>query len=181
MVAAFSRPVRDGLSLACRPHVELGWLAAALVLVVLGIVGSVAPLLPGIPLVLAGVYVYALGTGLSGGIGVGHLVVYTLIGGAAIALSWLANVVGVRAAGGSRRAMLGAALGLVAGLVLGGPFGVLVGPFIGAVLFELVGGRATRQALRSGVGAAAGLLIGRVTEFAVAVGLSASFLVSVVR
>lgn len=161
--------------------VELGWFVLAVVLLVLGIVGSVLPLLPGLPLVLAGVYVYALGTSLSGGIGVGHLVVYTIVGGAAIALGWLANMIGVRAAGGSRRAMVGAALGLVAGLFLGGPFGVLIGPFVGAVIFELVGGRATRQALRSGVGAAAGLLVGRVTEFAVAVGLSASFLVTVIR
>jgi uncharacterized protein YqgC (DUF456 family) len=161
--------------------VELGWFSLAVVLLVLGIIGSVLPLLPGLPLVLAGVYVYALGTSLGGGIGMGHLIVYTLVGGAAIALGWLANMIGVRAAGGSRRAMVGAALGLVAGLFLGGPFGVLIGPFVGAVIFELVGGRATRQALRSGVGAAAGLLVGRVTEFAVAVGLSASFLVSVLR
>jgi uncharacterized protein YqgC (DUF456 family) len=161
--------------------VELGWFVLAVVLLVLGIVGSVLPLLPGLPLVLAAVYVYALGTSLGGGIGMGHLIVYTVVGGAAIAVGWLANMIGVRAAGGSRRAMLGAALGLVAGLFLGGPFGVLIGPFVGAVIFELVGGRATRQALRSGVGAAAGLLVGRVTEFAVAVGLSASFLVSVIR
>jgi hypothetical protein len=159
---------------------ELGWFAAALLLVVLGIIGSVMPLLPGLPLVLAGVYLYAVGTGLSGGIGLGHLVVYTLIGGAAIGLSMLANVIGVRAAGGSRRAMLGAVLGLLAGLVVGGPFGVLVGPFLGAVLFELLGGRPTRQVLRAGVGAAVGVLVGRVTEFAVAVGLSASFVISVV-
>jgi len=161
--------------------VEFGWFAAALLLVVLGVIGSVLPLLPGLPLVLAGVWVYALGTGFSGGIGVGHVVVYTLIAGAAIGLSTLSNVIGVRAAGGSKRAMLGAAIGLVAGLVLAGPVGVLVGPFIGAVLFELVGGRAARKALRSGLGAAVGLLAGRVMEFAVAVGLGASFVLSAVR
>lgn len=158
---------------------ELGWFAVALVLVVIGIVGSVVPLLPGLPLVLGGVYLYALGTGLHGGVGLGHLVVYTLIGGGVVVLSTLANVMGVRAAGGSRRAMLGAALGLVAGLFLGGPFGLIVGPFIGAVLFELLGGQAARQALHSGVGAAVGLLVGRVAEFAAALGLSASFVVSV--
>jgi uncharacterized protein YqgC (DUF456 family) len=159
---------------------DLGWFAVALVLVVIGIVGSVVPLLPGLPLVLGGVYLYALGTGLNGGIGLGHLVVYTLIGGGTIVLSTLANVMGVRAAGGSRRAMLGAVLGLIAGLFLGGPIGLVVGPFVGAVLFELLGGQAARQALRSGLGAAVGLLVGRVAEFAVAIGLGASFVVSVV-
>jgi uncharacterized protein len=161
--------------------VEVGWFAAALLLIILGIIGSVMPFLPGLPLVLAGVYLYALGTGLDAGIGLGHLIAYTLIGGAAIGLSMLANMIGVRAAGGSRRAMLGAVLGLLAGLLVGGPFGVLVGPFLGAVVFELLGGRAARQAVRSGVGAAVGLLVGRVTEFAVAVGLSASFVISAAR
>jgi len=175
------RPAAAACLLSLVVSVELGWFAAALLLVVLGIVGSVVPLMPGLPLVLGGVYLYAFGTGLHGGIGPGHLVLYTLIGGGAIALSTLANMVGVRAASGSRLAMLGATLGLVAGLFLGGPVGLLVGPFVGAVVFELLGGRASRQALRSGVGAAVGLLVGRIAEFAVAIGLSASFVVSVVR
>ena len=72
-------------------------------------------------------------------------------GGAGIGLSTLANVIGVRAAGGSKRAMLGAAIGLIGGLLLGGP-----------------------------IGAALGLLVGRVAEFAVAVGLAASFVLCVV-
>jgi uncharacterized protein len=159
---------------------EFGWFAAAVVLMLLGILGAFVPFLPGVPLVLAGVYLYALGTGLSAGIGLGHLMLYTLVGGTAIALGMLANMVGARAAGGSRAGVLGAAVGLFVGLVVGGPVGLLVGPFVGAVLFELAAGGAARQALRSGLGAAVGLLVGRVFEFAVTVGLSASFVVSVV-
>jgi uncharacterized protein YqgC (DUF456 family) len=160
--------------------VEVGWFAAAVVLMVGGIIGSVAPLLPGIPLVVAGVYVYALGTGLNGGIGLGHLVVFTLIAGAAIAASLLANIVGARAAGGSRAAVIGAMIGLIAGFFVGGPLGLFLGPFVGAVALELLSGRAGRQALRSGVGVALGLLLGRVTEVALALGLTAWFVVSVV-
>ena len=50
-------------------NLSVGRFAAALLLVVLSIIGCVVPLLPGLPLVLAGVYAYVLGTGLSGGIG----------------------------------------------------------------------------------------------------------------
>jgi uncharacterized protein YqgC (DUF456 family) len=42
--------------------VEFGFFSAALVLVVIGVIGSVMPLLPGLPPVLAGAYLYALGT-----------------------------------------------------------------------------------------------------------------------
>jgi hypothetical protein len=91
----------------------LAWFAIALLLMLVGLAGAVLPLLPGLPLVLAGVYLYALATGLAAGVGLGHLVVYTLIGGAAILLSSLANLWGVRAAGGSRAGVLGAMLGLL--------------------------------------------------------------------
>src|SRR6478735_5252904 len=104
---------------------ELGWLAAALALILVGIVGCVLPVLPGLPLVLGGVFLYAFGTRLEGGVGVGHLVLIGLIGIVAIGLSLLANVLGVRAAGGSRAAMVGAVLGLIVGLFVGGPIGLL--------------------------------------------------------
>ena len=76
--------------------------------------------------------------------------------------------------------VLGAMLGLLVGLVLGGPIGLLIGPFVGAVAFELLAGQAAGRALRSGPGAAVGLLVGRLAELAVSVGLIASFVFSVV-
>jgi uncharacterized protein YqgC (DUF456 family) len=68
---------------------------------------------------------------------------------------------------------------VIAGVIIAGPLGLLVGPFIGAVAFELGTGRASRQAVRSGIGAALGLLVGRVTELAATIGLSAWFVVLV--
>jgi uncharacterized protein YqgC (DUF456 family) len=157
----------------------VAWFAVALLLMLAGLVGAVLPLLPGLPLVLAGVYLYALTTGLGAGVGLGHLVVYTLIGGVTIILSSLANLLGVRAAGGSRAGVLGAMVGLLVGLFLGGPIGLIIGPFVGAVAFELLAGQAGRRAVRSGLGAAAGLLVGRLAELSVSVGLIASFFFSV--
>src|ERR687886_469040 len=84
----------------------LAWFALALLVMLVGLLGAVLPLLPGLPLVLLGAYVYAIATGLGAGIGLGHLVLYTLIGGAAILL--LAG----------RLAELEVALGLVASFVL---------------------------------------------------------------
>ena len=69
---------------------------------------------------------------------------------------------------------------MLVGLVLGGPVGLLIGPFVGAVAFELLAGQTGRRALRSGLGAAVGLLVGRLAELAVCVELIASFCFSVV-
>ena len=161
-------------------QMTLAWFVVALALMLVGLLGAVLPLLPGLPLVMAGIYVFALATGLAAGIGFGHLALYTLVGGGAIVLSSLANVFGARAAGGSRAGMLGATLGLLLGLFVGGPVGVLIGPFVGAVALELLAGQARGRAVRSGLGAAAGLLVGRLAELAVAVGLIASFVYTVV-
>jgi uncharacterized protein YqgC (DUF456 family) len=158
----------------------VAWFALALLVMRVGLLGAVVPLLPGLPLVLAGAYLYALATGLGAGVGVGHLVLYTLIAAVVFVLTSLANLLGARAAGGSRAGVLGATLGLLLGLVFGGPIGLLVGPFVGAVVFELLAGQAARRAVRSGLGAAVGLLVGRLTELAVSVGLIASFTFSVV-
>jgi hypothetical protein len=46
---------------------------------------------------------------------------------------------------------------------------------VGAVAFELLAGQPGRRAVRSGLGAAAGLLVGRLAELSVSVGLIASF------
>ena len=87
---------------------------------------------------------------------------------------------GARVAGGSRAAVLGAALGLLAGLFLAGPVGLVVGPFVGTVVFELLAGQAGGRAFRSGLGAAVGPVVRRLAELAVAVGLIASFVFSVI-
>jgi uncharacterized protein YqgC (DUF456 family) len=134
--------------------VPLGWFAVALLLMLAGLVGTVVPFLPGLPLVLAGVYVYAFGTSLNAGIGLGHVILYPLVGGAAIVLSTLAHLLGARAAGGSCAGMFGAGIGLVLGLLLGGPIGMLLGrlleltiavgliaSFVGAVVGSDVLGR----------------------------------------
>jgi hypothetical protein len=92
--------------------VPLGWFAVALLLMLAGLLGTVVPFLPGLPLVLAGVYVYAFGTSLNAGIGLGHVILYPLVGGAAIVLSTLAHLLGARAAGGSCAGMFGTAIGL---------------------------------------------------------------------
>jgi uncharacterized protein YqgC (DUF456 family) len=150
--------------------VELATLALwllALALVVVGLAGVVLPALPGVPLLFAGLVVAAWAEG------------FAYVGGTAIALLALlallaygadlgASALGARRFGASRSAVVGATLGTLAGLFLGLP-GVLLGPFVGAVVGELLAHRDLGQAGRAGVGAWLGLLLG------VAAKLSLSF------
>lgn len=174
--------ISGGLHLARYPleRMIVVWFALAMLLMLAGVIASLLPLVPGLALVLVGVYVYALETGLAAGVGLGHLVLYTIVGGAAIVASSLAAPLATRAAGGSRAGVIGATLGLILGFLLAGPVGLVAGPCLGAVGGELLVGHSARQSIRSGFGTAVGILAGKVTEVAVSVGLVASFVMSVV-
>ena len=57
--------------------------------------------------------------------------------------------------------------GTFAGIFLFAPWGVFIGPFVGAVVGELLGGKETKYALKAGFGAFAGFLLGTVLKVAV--------------
>jgi uncharacterized protein YqgC (DUF456 family) len=139
----------------------------AVILVIVGIAGTILPALPGIPLVFAGLLLAAWGDGFRhvGGWTLGALVLLTL---ASFAIDLLATAMGAKRVGASRLALLGATVGAIAGIFFGF-IGIFVGPFVGAVLGELahrrrLAGADMGHAARVGVGTWTGLLLGTVLK-----------------
>jgi uncharacterized protein YqgC (DUF456 family) len=138
--------------------------ALAVLLIGAGLVGAVLPFLPGIPLIFAGLWLIAavdeyqhVGWGWLGG-----------IGGVAIlglALDFAAAALGARRVGASARAISGALIGTVVGLFLGIP-GLLLGPFVGAVVGELSSGRSVPQSAHAGIATWIGLIFGTIAKLA---------------
>lgn len=144
------------------------WYLIAGLLVLAGLAGVLLPALPGLPLVFAGMLLAAWADGFErvGGWTLAVLGVLTLLSFAADILS---GAVGARRFGAGPLAVAGAALGTIAGLFFGLP-GLLLGPFIGAVLGELRHTRHLRQATRVGLATWLGLLLG--TALKVALGFA---------
>jgi uncharacterized protein len=136
------------------------------ILMIAGLVGAVVPFLPGAPLIFAGALLYALTTDFTP-VGAGRLAILAVLGVLAWALEHLAGVVGARRAGGGRAAVVGAMVGMVVGVMVA-PIGLLLGPIVGAVAGELLTGRAPGASVRTGVGAALGVLTGVVAHFTLA-------------
>jgi uncharacterized protein len=157
--------------------VALWILAVGLVLV--GILGTVLPGLPGTILVLAGLVLAAWIDGFArvGPWTLGGLAVLTLV---TYALDFVATVVGARRFGTSWWGVLGAVVGLLAGVPFGFA-GLLVGPFVGAFLAELIARRDVQQAARAGLGAWLGLLLGTAGRLALVLAMVAIFVVAYLR
>jgi uncharacterized protein len=142
-------------------------LALALALMAIGLVGTVVPVLPGIALVFVATLLYALVTGFER-VGVSYVLLFAALTLLAIGLGFAARALGARAFGATRWGLVGAVAGLVVGLLFAGPWGLILGPLVGAVALEALSGQPLRRACRSGVGALVGFLLGSAAELTLA-------------
>lgn len=149
------------------------WLLA-IVLIAVGIAGTVLPALPGPILVFAGLLLGAWADGFER-VGVATLVLLALLTALAYLVDLAATVLGVQRSGASTRAVVGAAIGLVAGIPFGLP-GLLIGPFAGALLAELTVHRDMRMAGRAGFAAWLGFLVGTVLKLGLVFAMLGIFL-----
>ena len=157
---------------------DLFWMVLLLVLNALGVL-LVALTLPGTWFILlaSGIYLWALGDHRAG---FGWEVLVILLAFAVIGevIEFIAGALGVRSAGGSRRAAIGAIIGGIAGAiagtllipipVLGSILGAAGGSFLGAILGEMSRGSGLDVQIAVGKGAFWGRLFGTVAKLLVA-------------
>lgn len=82
-------------------------------------------------------------------------------------IDYLAGIWGVKRYGGSREAVWGSVLGGLLGVLVLGPFGLIFGPFIGAVIGELYRKSSLNKALEVGIGTIIGFLGGSFIKLAI--------------
>ena len=148
--------------LPCIMELTLYILAAVLVLI--GLVGVVIPALPGIPVVYGGLLLAAW-TGDFAQVGGWHLVGIAVLAALAMLIDFVAGTLGPKAAGASGWAVGGAAVGTILGLFAGIP-GLLLGPFVGALLGELYASGDMQKATTASVGTWVGMALGTAANVA---------------
>ncbi len=155
----------------------IGFVLTLLVMLV-GTIGTVLPVLPGTPVLVVAALGHKLWFGDQGAAWwvIAVLVAIMLF---SIVLDYLATVVGAKKLGATWRGMTGAILGGLIGLFFSLP-GILLGPFVGALLGESLGGRNWKESSKAGLGATIGLLAGAVGKVACCVAMLGMFALNVV-
>jgi len=152
------------------------WYVLAALMVVLGLAGVILPALPGLPLVFAGMLLAAW-AGNFERIGVFTLLVLGALGTLSLLVDYVATAAGARRVGAGPLAVWGAALGTLAGLFWGIP-GLLLGPFIGALLGELWHTRTLLRAAHVGMATWLGLLLGTILKLALGFAMLGLFILA---
>ncbi len=142
------------------------WYVIAGILIVAGLVGSILPTLPGIPVMFGGMLLAAWAEHFHR-IPVWVIVILGVLAALSIVFDFLAGTYGAKRYGASKAAVWGALIGTIVGLFFGIP-GLLLGPFIGAVIGQLLSGSPIERAAKVGFGTWIGLLIGTAIKLAVA-------------
>lgn len=148
---------------------------SALLLTVAGVAGLVLPMLPGAPMVFAGLLAAAWAEDFAY-VGWRTLTVLGVMALFTYVLDFAATAFGAERFGASGYAIAGAAVGAIGGIFFG-LLGVLVGPFVGAVIGELITRRNLTAAGRAGLGATLGLALGAAAKLAVAFAMVGVFVV----
>ena len=159
------------------PVTTILWITA-IALIVIGVAGTVLPALPGAILVFGGI---ALAAWIDDFARIPAWLLLLL--GALTAMAWavdyVAAAVGAKRAGASRYAIIGAAIGTVAG-IFSGLWGLLFMPLVGAALGEYLAQRDVRRAGKAGIATWIGLLFGTAAKLAIVLTMVGIFVFALV-
>jgi len=154
-----------------------GWvLVITLVVILIGIAGTFVPILPGVPLVFVAIAAYGWHEGFQT-VSPKYLVIIAGVTVLSLFVDYLSTYLGAKYFGSSRKGVYGAIIGSIIGLFMFPPVGLLFGPWVGAIIGEILEGNDWNKALRSGMGAVIGLFSGMAFKIMLATMMLISFLI----
>jgi uncharacterized protein YqgC (DUF456 family) len=147
----------------------------ALGLMIIGIVGSVLPVIPGPILSFFGLiifYIFQENEAVSGFFVFLSAVSMLIL----VAFDYILPIMGAKFAGASKKGQWGAVIGALLGMVLFPPLGIFVGALIGAMLGEMQDGKRTQEAMRAALGIIVGGAVAIILQIAYSAGVLIYFL-----
>jgi uncharacterized protein len=144
------------------------------IMVAVGLIGTILPAIPGVPLIYGGLFLAAY-IGDFQKIGWITLTILGVMALLALAIDFLASLLGAKRAGASKLALVGAAIGSILG-IFSGLWGLLIFPFIGAVIGEWIVRQRLAEAGKVGVATWLGMMVGVLAKLAIALAMIGIFI-----
>ncbi len=147
---------------------DIALIIIGFILCLIGIVGSFLPVLPGPFTSWLGLLLLHFTNVISSdwrflGITLGVAIIVWI-------LDYIVPAWGTKRFGGTKYGMIGSSIGLIIGLLFLGPFGIIVGPFAGAFIGELIkDSNDSAKALKAAIGSFLGFLAGTFVKFVVSI------------
>jgi len=140
-------------------------ISAGIILMIIGLVGCIVPVIPGTPLCFVGLLLLHFSLKIE--FSVFFLIVMGILTILSSTLDNLIPALSVKKAGGSKKAVSGVIIGVLTGFFFM-PWGIIIFPFLGALIAELLSKKNIRSALKSSLGAFIGFIIGVALKITVA-------------
>lgn len=152
-------------------------ITVSVLLLLIGILGSIVPILPGPPIAFSGLLLVQFTS--KHPFSVEFLIIFGML---AIISTFIDNALPVYATkkfNGSKKGVWGSAIGLIIGLFFFPPFGIIIGPMAGAFLGEIVDGKTAEKAVKPAFGSFIGFLSSIFLRFALSIVMAYYFVVEV--
>ncbi|WP_396602978.1 DUF456 domain-containing protein [Algibacter sp. R77976] len=139
----------------------------AALLMLIGIIGSFLPVLPGPLTSWIGLLVLHFTDAIP--MDKSFLIITLVIAVFIWILDYIIPAIGTKRFGGTKYGMIGTTIGLIVGLLAPIPGGIIIGPFIGALIGELLNKSDSKTATRAAFGSFIGFLTSTFIKFVVAI------------
>ena len=157
---------------------ELFWWFITIVLFAVGLIGTIAPVLPGTTIILAAAVIHRIMLGPEKSVGWKTIVVLVLLTLLSYVFDFLGSYFGAKYFGATRWGAFGAIVGALMGVFFG-IIGLFVGPVIGAIAGEFIVGKRMIDAGRAGWGSLLGNVGATIGKLVIAVAMITIFLLAV--
>ena len=156
---------------------ELFWWLFTIVLLAVGLIGSVLPAIPGATIILAATVIHRIMLGPEKSLGWRALTVLVLLTLATYLIDVLSGYFGAKYFGATKWGTFGAIIGAIVGVFFG-IIGLFIGPAIGAIAGEFIAGKRMIDAGRAGWGSLLGNIGGMIGKLIIALVMITIFLVN---
>ena len=146
-------------------------------MVLSGLLGTVMPMLPGVPLVFLGIAILAFYTKFIV-ISKATLAVFLVLTIISLLVDYLSGIIGAKYSGASLWGVLGALIGAIIGVIYFGFWGLIFAPAIFVLIFELLQERSVSKSAKSASYTLISTVLGMIVNGVIALAMLAIFLIA---